>query len=724
MDNIDLDDVVLFLLPHKGEGFEGAAFATSMPENKSRFVQARQNTAKPHSIPRHEREGTELPEEYGLLENTDCLVVRFSHGARTNIGVVGGCAGNADLTFQDIPGVSKFHLAFTFEDKTNMPIARDLGSTGGTKVTYNGEPGERLSDFDWPLVGPSIANGKHPILNITDFIQFKVIVPRRDFTSPDYIEKVKQFRVGTEDPENLFASLIIRSLQGTRLPTGQQTPSTGARSRQILYKEELGEGAFGVVTYVWNVTTREEYVVKSPLQKLMKTGQVNKNSWRKEAKIMGSISHEHIVAFRGATFHPYPQLEFEYIPGGSLDNYTDVSALDSAQILCQLSSALEYLHNKTPSIGHRDIKPANILVFDRTADGILVKFGDFGLSKAADTLKTCCGTALLAAPEIYLKMAKVKGAADDTYSVAVDIWSLGVLVASLVCGGLPEYEEKWTTDAFAWIRAVQSHVVEIYNARGGELLWLLIDSMLVEDPEERSSADYVHDEAQKILQSMSSIKPNDDRGDWDEGSATPKPSMSTAQPAVGSKDPEQASTFRFNIQPPWDGSRSIRETVEGPDESLTENRSHTTPTGSEEERGRLDAPSPDTQLGLVPEASRPFSPGSTVDELLWDHEGAEIASPTSNHANEAGELHTGERDEENGVSFLIQYEPGEEVQVDGTGAVDAPGGKGPMRKRTWPETSSPLSLTRPLTHPLSSVEQRRAVSKGSPAYKRSKREDE
>ena len=415
-------------------------------------------------------------------------------------------------------------------------------------------------------------------------------------------------------------------------------------------------------------------------------------------------------------------MEFEYIPGGSLDNYTDVSALESAQILCQLSSALEYLHNKTPSIGHRDIKPANILVFDRTADGILVKFGDFGLSKAADTLKTCCGTALFAAPEIYLKMAKVKGAADDTYNVAVDIWSLGVLVASLACGGLPEYEEEWTTDAFAWIRAVQSHVVEMYNVRGGELLWLLIDSMLVEDPEERSSADYVHDEAQKILQSMASIEPDDDGGDWDEGSATPKPSMFTVQPAVGSEDPEEASTFRLDIQPAWDGSRSIRETVEGPDESLIENRSNTTPTGSEEERGRLDAPSPDTKLGLVPEASRPFSPGSTVDGLLWDPEGPEMASPTSNHGNEAGELNTGEHDEEHDVFFLVQYEPGEEVKGDGTGAVDAPEGRGPMRKRTWPETSSPLSLPPSFTHPLSSVEQRRAVSKGSPAYKRSKRD--
>ena len=349
-------------------------------------------------------------------------------------------------------------------------------------------------------------------------------------------------------------------------------------------------------------------------------------------------------------------MEFEYIPGGSLEKYTDVSDLESTQILCQLSSALEYLHNQKPSIGHRDIKPENILVVERTADGIYVKFGDFGLSKAADILQTCCGTARFAAPEIYLKMADAKGAADNTYSVAVDIWSLGVVVASLVCGGLPVYKDEWTSDAFAWIHAIQKHVMEMYNMQGGELLWLLVDSMLIEDPDERSSADYVHDEALKILLSMASDESDDD---GDEGSVTPKPSMLAAQPAVGSEaltfrldiqpavgseDAEEASTFRFDIQSALDGSRtSIRETVEGLDESLIENRSNAISTDSEEERERSDAPSLETQLSLVPEASWPLSLGSTVDGLLWDPEGAETASLISNHDNEAEELSTGEQ---------------------------------------------------------------------------------
>ena len=121
------------------------------------------------------------------------------------------------------------------------------------------------------------------------------------------------------------------------------------------------------------------------------------------------------------TFSRYPQLEFEYIPGGSLDSYINLSTLESTHILCQLSSALEDLHNRSPSIAHRDIKPENILVVERGTDGIYVKFADFGLSKAADTLKTFCGTLLWAAPKIYLKAADSIGAAKDTYSVAVEI---------------------------------------------------------------------------------------------------------------------------------------------------------------------------------------------------------------------------------------------------------------------------------------------------------------
>ncbi|MCJ1424194.1 hypothetical protein MMC29_002081 [Sticta canariensis] len=524
----DPDDVILYLLPHKSEGFDGAAFATAMPENKSRFLAGRGSDAlKPPKIPhRQERGGTELPVERGLLENTDCLVVRFSQGARTRVGVVAGLAAHADLTIQKIPGISTFHLAFTFDDQYR-PIVRDLGSTGGTKVTYNEEEAERLSNFDWLLQGPSIARGKPPVLNITDLVQFKVIVPPRDITSPDYIDRVKRFRMGTADPDELFASFIIQSAQGTRLPP----PADSLR-------EESRRGR------LWDSEIRVEC-----------------DDWRRP----------HIVTFRDATFSPWPKLKFEYVPGGSLDAYHDLSNFESTQVLCQLSSVLEYLHNLQPSVAHRDIKPANILVEERGVNGIYVKLSDFGISKAADTMKTWCGTRDWEAPELYLKAADRKGTANDKYGVGVDIWSLGVVVASLECGGLPEFEGGWESDAVAWIHALRKHVEYHYQQQGSKLLFLILDNMLVEDPEERSSADYCHDEALKLLQGITDTRRQESDGDYDDGSTTPKAPMLVAQSIVESESADsEASTIRLDIQPASsaDSEARIIETVEDIDPEM------------------------------------------------------------------------------------------------------------------------------------------------------------
>lgn len=304
MRDFDPGDVILWLLPHTGAGFDGAEVTTDLSKNKSRLIAARCGAAKEREITRVEREGTEVPQERGSFEDTPSLVFLFSHGARTSLGVVGGCAMDADFHISDMVGVSRYHLAITF-DAQNRPILRDLGSTSGTKLTYNGEKGYRLSNFDWPLVGPSIANGRPPILNITDQIQFKVILPSRDYTSPGHIERVARFRAGTEDPENQLASLIIQSGQSTKLPSKQDTPSRSLDSHPQFYKEVIGKGSFGIVVYFWSFSDREEFVVKQPLPKLIKDRNFSETTWRKEADIMRSISHVRIAL---TTFSCQPEI--------------------------------------------------------------------------------------------------------------------------------------------------------------------------------------------------------------------------------------------------------------------------------------------------------------------------------------------------------------------------------------------------------------------------------
>ena len=81
------------------------------------------------------------------------------------------------------------------------------------------------------------------------------------------------------------------------------------------------------------------------------------------------------------------------------------------------------------SIIHRDIKLANIFINDNYE----IKIGDFGLAAKIDfegeKKKTICGTPNYIAPEI------LEGKTGHSYEV--DIWSLGVIIYTLIIGKPP-----------------------------------------------------------------------------------------------------------------------------------------------------------------------------------------------------------------------------------------------------------------------------------------------
>ncbi|MCJ1464927.1 hypothetical protein MMC07_003542 [Pseudocyphellaria aurata] len=690
-------DVIAYLFPHEGKGFDGADLAITMARKKARLSSAGNSVAhKPRDIPsRQDRGGTEPPVEG---ENINALALRFSCGARTKVGLVVGHAATADLTVQKNPGISTFHLAFTFDDQYRL-IVRDLGSRG-----------------------PRILKGKPPILNITDLVQFKVVVPHRDNKSPGYINKVEQFRLGTKDPGDLFASFIIHNAPVTQLPTGQHTP-LGTHANPSYYKEHVGSGSFGYVEYVWDVTTGDEYVVKRPIE----TSSVSFKSWKKEAEIMKDVSHPHIVMFREATFYPWPELKFEYVPGGSLDSCYDLSTIQNTQITCQLSSALEYLHNKTVSIAHRDIKPANILVVERGKNDIYVKFADFGFSKQGDALKSCLGTPLYAAPELHLKAADRKGTANDFYGVAVDIWSLGTVVASLECG-LPEYDEEWGNDPVGWIRGILKHVEKYFQIHHCELIRLLLDNMLVENPDERSPADCCHDEAQKLLRRLTVNPLYQESDDDDNGPTTPEASRLVAQSAVEPKSAgSEASTIRPGTESAyWDSSQTptgeatVRKSVESfPIANLgyhdgSQIHSLMNSTGSEEWQ-QSGAQEPEDQLDQALAMSAATLPQEGIlGELLRR---SEPKSLTSNHDVEAREPNTAEAQ--------VHDQP----KAKGDRSFLKAGAKNRHQttyKRGWPVDRSPTS--RPacsFTDPSADNSNRDSKEpSGSPSHKRSRRGDE
>lgn len=90
-------------------------------------------------------------------------------------------------------------------------------------------------------------------------------------------------------------------------------------------------------------------------------------------------------------------------------------------------SALKYLH--AHKVIHRDLKLGNLFVNDKME----IKIGDFGLATKlefeGDRKRTICGTPNYIAPEI------LEG--KNGHSYEVDIWSLGVIIYTLLIGKPP-----------------------------------------------------------------------------------------------------------------------------------------------------------------------------------------------------------------------------------------------------------------------------------------------
>ena len=93
----------------------------------------------------------------------------------------------------------------------------------------------------------------------------------------------------------------------------------------------------------------------------------------------------------------------------------------------QMINAMKYLHSHR--IIHRDLKLGNLFLNDKME----IKLGDFGLATKlefdGERKRTICGTPNYIAPEV------LEGKGGHSYEV--DIWSLGVIIYTLLVGKPP-----------------------------------------------------------------------------------------------------------------------------------------------------------------------------------------------------------------------------------------------------------------------------------------------
>ncbi|ELU01154.1 hypothetical protein CAPTEDRAFT_1743 [Capitella teleta] len=197
-----------------------------------------------------------------------------------------------------------------------------------------------------------------------------------------------------------------------------------------LRENNLGDGTFSVCRRCKHKQSGKEYAVKIISRRMDSTREIH--------LLRLCQGHPNIVQLHDVfqdEIHTYIVLEL--LKGGELlqrirkkKHFTETEA---SKICRKLVSALSYMHSR--GVVHRDLKPENLLYSDES-DEAEIKIVDFGFSclKPENAgLTTPCFTLHYAAPEV-LKRAMDKG---GEYDESCDLWSLGVILYSMLSGKAP-----------------------------------------------------------------------------------------------------------------------------------------------------------------------------------------------------------------------------------------------------------------------------------------------
>ncbi|XP_065011873.1 calcium-dependent protein kinase 2-like [Musa acuminata AAA Group] len=245
----------------------------------------------------------------------------------------------------------------------------------------------------------------------------------------------------TTDGASNPASVVPVSPSPPPAKTGPIGPVLGRPMEDIrtMYTigKELGRGQFGVTHRCTHKATGEELACKTIAKRKLRTKE-DIEDVRREVQIMYHLSGQpNIVDLKGAYEDKHSvHLVMELCAGGELfdriitrGHYTERAA---AALLRTIVQVVHTCHSL--GVIHRDLKPENFLLLNEDEDAPL-KATDFGLSvffKEGEVFKDIVGSAYYIAPEVLKKK----------YGPEADIWSTGVMLYILLCGGPPFWAES------------------------------------------------------------------------------------------------------------------------------------------------------------------------------------------------------------------------------------------------------------------------------------------
>ena len=213
----------------------------------------------------------------------------------------------------------------------------------------------------------------------------------------------------------------------------------GKLEKHYKVRQVLGEGSFGRVCTATHKATRQKRAIKTINKENL--SEESLADFLAEVDTLASMDHPHILkVYEYFEEEDCYHLVTELCEGGDMFDYITDSEFISerliSSIMDQLLRAMNYCHSR--HIVHRDLKPENIMLEARPSSEdelFSIKVIDYGLAALRTPGTTLCdevGTTDFMSPQVV---------SNGKYTEKCDIWSLGVILYTLLVG-YPPFKSK------------------------------------------------------------------------------------------------------------------------------------------------------------------------------------------------------------------------------------------------------------------------------------------